>query len=242
MLKLIHSDLYRLFHRPYLFVLTGILSALAILFNVMFPTQTPIEESFQYALNYMKFLPLFAVMIAEIVMAEENKFSTLKNTISSGLGRNRVYAGKLITAFILTVFCAVITFLFYMGSAFLRMSAGKDLTPAFMGDYLLRILVVFFLFVAALFVAMVFTVAFQKKGAYVFSFIGCILILPLVFEGLGLSINVFRMLYKITIFGQAEGLYSINSTQLYQPFLVAVLHMVICGIIGIYIFRRQEIN
>lgn len=242
MLKLIHSDLYRLFRRPYLFVLTGILSALAILFNLMFPTQTPIEKSLQYALNYMKFLPLFAVMIADVVMAEENKFSTLKNTIFSGLGRNRVYAGKLITASILTGFCAVITFLFYIGSAFIRMNAGNDLTPEFMGDYLLRIFIVFLLFVAALFVAMVFAVAFQKKGAYVFSFIGCILILPLVFEGLGLNIDVFRFLYKVTIFGQAEGLYSIDSTQLYQPVLVAVLHMVICGIIGIYIFRRQEIS
>lgn len=242
MLKLIHSDLYRSFHRPYLFALTGFFSILAILFNLMFSVDTPIEKSLQFSLNYMKFLPLFAVMIVDIVMAEENKFSTLKNTISFGHGRNRVYVGKLITSVILSVFCAVIAFLFYMGSAFWRMDAGKELTPTFMEEYLLRILVMFLLFTAALFVAMLFVAVFQKKGVYVFAFIGFLLILPLVFSGLGLRIDAFRFLYMVTIFGQAEGLYSINTAQLYEPVLIAVLHMVICDIIGTSIFRRQEIN
>lgn len=242
MLKLIHSDLYRSFHRPYLFALIGFLSMLAILFNLMFPVDTPIEKSFHFALNYMKFLPLFAVMIVDIVMAEENKFSTLKNTIALGLGRNRVYAGKLVTSFILSVLCAVITCLIYIGSAFLRMDAGKELTSTFMEDYLLRILVVLLLFIAALFVAMLLAAVFQKKGIYVFGFIAFLLILPLVFSGLGLRIEAFRFLYMLTIFGQSEGLYSIDTAQLYQPVLIAILHMVVCGIIGTFIFRRQEIN
>lgn len=64
-----------------------------------------IQKTFQFSLNYLKFLPLFEVMIVDIVMAEENKFSTLKNTISSGFGKRFVYIGKLITSLILTAFC-----------------------------------------------------------------------------------------------------------------------------------------
>ena len=109
-------------------------------------------------------------------------------------------------------------------------------------ELLLQIAVALLLIVAAMFVAMVFAVAFQKNAVYIFAFIGFILILPLVFEGFGIRIDSFRLLHKITIFGQAEGLYDIKSTQLYEPILVAVLHIVISGIIGIYIFRKQEIK
>ena len=241
MRKLIYADLYRLFRRPYLFVLTGILCALAVLFNLMFSTDASIQKTLQFSLNYLKFLPLFEVMIVDIVMAEENKFSTLKNTISSGFGRKCVYTGKLITSLILTVFCDGIAFIFYLCSAFLRLH-GNDLTSAFMGDYLLHIAVALLLIVGAMFVAMVFAVAFQKNAVYIFAFIGFILILPLVFEGFGIRIDIFRLLYKITIFGQAEGLYDIKNAQLYEPILVAILHIVISGIIGIHIFKKQEIS
>ena len=239
--KLIHADLYRLFRRPYLFVLTGILCVLAVFFNLMFSADASIQKTFQFSLNYLKFLPLFEVMIVDIVMAEENKFNTLKNTISSGFGRNCVYKGKLITSLILTVFCNGIAFVFYLCSAFLRLH-GNGLTSAFMGDYLLHIAVALLLIVGAMFVAMVFAVAFQKNAVYIFAFIGFILILPLVFEGFGIRIDIFRLLYKITIFGQAEGLYDIKNAQLYEPILVAILHIVISGIIGIHIFKKQEIS
>lgn len=241
MRKLIHADLYRLFRRPYLLVLTGFLSVLAVLFNLMFSADASMQKAFHFSLNYLKFLPLLEVMIVDIVMAEENKFSTLKNTISSGFGRNCVYTGKLITSLILTVSCDSIAFLFYIGSAFLRFH-GNGLTPAFMTNYLLQIAVALLLIVAAMFVAMVFAVAFQKNAVYIFAFIGFILILPLVFEGFGIRIDIFRLLYKITIFGQAEGLYDIKNAQLYEPILVAVLHIVISGIMGVQIFRRQEVN
>lgn len=54
-----------------------------------------------------------------------------------------------------------VSFVFYLCSAFLRLH-GNDLTSAFMGDYLLRISVALLLIVGAMFVAMVFAVAFQK--------------------------------------------------------------------------------
>lgn len=240
--KLVRSDLYRLFHRPYLLGLTGLLSALAILFNLMFSADTPIQKSFQSSLDFLKFLPLFEVMIVDIVMAEENKFATLKNTVSSGFGRSRLYAGKLITSFILTVFCDGIAFLCYMGSAFLRMNAGDGLTAAVMADYLLRIAAAGLLVVGAMFVAMVFAVAFAKNAVYIFSFIGFVLILPLVLEGFGVRLDIFRVLYRVTIFGQAEGLYSLRTSRLYEPILVAAAHIGIGGIVGMRIFRRQEIG
>jgi ABC-2 type transport system permease protein len=242
MCRLIRSDLYRLFRRPYLFVLTGFLSVLAILFNLMFSVDTSVQRSFQFSLNYLKFLPLFEVMIVDIVMAEENKFSTLKNTVSAGFGRRHVYTGKLITSIILTLFCDGITFLFYLCSAFFRLYARNDMTSAFMADYTLKIAVALLLILSAMFVAMVFAVAFQKNAVYIFSFIGFILILPLVFEGFGIQMDAFRVLYEITIFGQAESLYNIKTAQLYIPVLVAILHIAIFSIFGIRLFRRQEIS
>jgi hypothetical protein len=242
MRRLIHSDLYRLFRRPYLFALTGFLSVLAILFNLMFSMDTPIQRSFQFSLNYLKFLPLFEVMIVDVVMAEENKFSTLKNTVSGGFGRRYVYTGKLITSIILTLFCDSITFICYLCSAFFRFHTRNDMTSAFMADYMLKIVVALLLVLSAMFVAMVFAVAFKKNAAYIFSFIGFILIFPLVFEGFGIQIDFFRALYGITIFGQAEGLYNIKVAQLYEPILVVFLHIAIFGIIGIRIFRSQEIS
>lgn len=242
MLRLIHSDLYRLFHRPYLYILTAILSVLAVLFNYMFSADVPISRSFQFSLNYFKFLLLFEVIIVDMVMAEENKFGTLKNTISYGFERNQVYTGKWMTSFILTIFCTGIAFLFYLGSAFLHLNVGNDLSSVFMKDYLLRIAIALLLIVSAIFVAMVFSVVFRKNDAYIFSFIGFILILPLVFEGFGIRFDIFRLFYSMTLFGQAESLYDINNAQLFMPVLIAVLHIFFCTLIGIKIFGRQDVH
>lgn len=242
MLKIISADLYKSFHRPYLYVFTGIFSALAIFFNIIFTAHSSAAESFKNSTTYLICLPFFAVMIVDIILAEENKFSTLKNAVSSGLGRYNIYFGKFITTLIITAVCAGVTFLIYLGSAFLLLDTGKSLSSAFMCDYLQRILIAMLLVAAALSVAMVFAVVFQKNSVYAFTFTGALFIPALLFHGLSFKWPAFGYLYEATIFGQTYSIKDIPAAHFYIPILVAVVHIVIFSIIGAVLFRRQEVK
>lgn len=242
MLKLIQADLYKSFHRPYLYIFAGILSALAVLYNTMY-MKMAIENSFFYSLQLVCMLPFFAVMAVDIIMAEEMKYGVLKNTVSSGIGRGKIFISKSISSIIVMLFVAAVTFLIYLSSAFVLLRPGKGYTAAFMSDYLQRISLSILLVVGAILFAMFLAVIFQKNSVYAFTFAGLMLIPTLLFEGFAHTVSpVFWYFCEATILGQANGMKDLPQTLFYQPVLVTVAHIVVFLIAGILIFRRREIN
>lgn len=243
MLKIIRADLYKSFHRPYVFVLTGCICALALMFVMMFPANSPTESALHFSLTFIAFLPFFAVMAVEVILAEENKFGTLKNTISFGIARELFFIAKSISCIIITAFCAAISLLVFSGALFVHSRPGKAFTGAFITDYAERIGITLLLVAGAVFIAILMSVIFKKSSVYAFSFAGILLIPTLVFKGLAhYAIPQAFYLYEATIFGQVNDLASLPASHFYEPILVAVLHIVVFGIAGIIIFRRQEIK
>lgn len=243
MLKLMKADIYKSFRRPYLYVLTAILCALVVIYNLMFINNVPREVSFTYTLQFVVCLPFFAVMLVDIVMAEEIKFGTLKNSITSGIDRSCLFVSKSITSIILTTICAAFTFLFFYVSSCLLMRPGKDYTPAFLTDYMLRIGVVMLLIFGALVFAMFMAVICRKNAVYAFAFAGIMFVPGIVFKALSFSVSpFFQYFYEATILGQCYELKTIPQGQLFVPAVVALVHILVFGIAGIVIFKRQEIN
>lgn len=243
MLNLIKADLYKIFHRPYLYVLIGILCLLALTYNLMFIRPTPIESSFQYSLAFIVCLPFLSVMLIDIVMSEELKFGTLKNAVSTGVGRGRLFVGKTVTGVLITLLCAAATMIFFFGSAYLLLRPGHGYTPAFMHDYLLRIAVTLLLVVSSVPVAMLFSIVFQKNSVYAFAYAGLMLIPPLLFKAFSMLVSpVFRYFYEAMIIAQLTDLKDIALSQLYIPSLVAVGHIVLFMLAGILLIRRMEIR
>ena len=244
MLKIIHADLYKTFHRPYLYVLTGVLCGLVILCNFMFPTNEDVGATFHTTLQVLMSLPFLAVMFVDIIMAEEIKYGTLKNTVSSGVFRNSVFIGKSVSSVIIMLISAAVTLAAYLGSAYIRLHAGK---ACVLNDYLLRIGAAILLVVAAIFIGMFFAVLCRKNSSFAFSYTGFLLFPALIFKGLTYSDHpvvaaVCNYLYKITICGQEYCIQNIPQKRLWIPALVAVAHILIFGIIGLKMFKRQEVN
>jgi ABC-2 type transport system permease protein len=241
MLRLIRSDLYRLTHRAYLFIFTGVLSALAVTYNLLFPTDSSILDSLQDSLVLLSVLPFLAIVVVDVVMVEESKFGTLKNVVSSGLSRSKLFVGKLAISVVLMLCCAAAVFAIYLGSAFV-FRGSKGLTSAYLRDYLLRILLAVLLVIGALTVAAFFAVAFPRNAVYAVSFLGAMLILPLIFEGIGQHSATFFLLYRATIFGQALGLSQLPEAQFYEPILVSLLHAVVFGTAAGIVFLKQDVK
>jgi len=70
MFNLIRADLYKAFHRMYLYIFMGVMAAAAISYNVLFAyAGAPREVAFGSALSFLMF-PLFLVsMFVDIVTA-----------------------------------------------------------------------------------------------------------------------------------------------------------------------------
>ena len=246
MLKIIHADFYRTFHRPYLYVLTGILCIFALFFNLIFPPDTQLVGSLAVTLKLLSVLPLLSVMFVAIIMAEEIEYGTLKNTISLGAGRNSVFIGKSISSVAVMLISAAVTFAVYFGSAYMRFQRGKGYSPTFLKGYLLRIGAAVLLVVGTIFIAMLFAVLFRKSITYAFVFTGFVLIPPLIFQSMSFTKDtvayVCNFLYMSSILGQESLLEKIPLSELWMPVLVTAVHILIFGIIGLEIFRRQEIR
>lgn len=243
MLKLIKADFYKSFHRPYLFVLTGILAALAVLFSLSYFFRANSEVAISLTQQFFVCLPFLAVMIADVVLAEEIKFGSLKNTVVSGMSRSTIFIGKSIAAMILTLICAVVTLVFFFAGALIFMHPGEGFTAAFITDYMLRVAISLLIVAGSIMFAMLLATIFKKNAVYAFAFAGLIFVPTLIFTFLGALVSpVFNYFMKATLIYQASVLKDIPSWQFNVPILVALAHIVICGILGVIIFKKQEVN
>lgn len=90
MSKIINADLYKSFHRVYVYVLMAVMVGASIFVNsILAYNKIPLESSFGLALSILVFPLFFISMFADIITAEENKEHTMKNTISFGVSRNK---------------------------------------------------------------------------------------------------------------------------------------------------------
>lgn len=243
MLRLIKSDMYKLCHRPYLYVMTGCLVGIVVLMNTVLLSSDVTREAVFTQIFRILSLPLFFIAIfADLTMAEESKYGTMKNTVSFGVNRIQLYFSKLVTATLLGVITFSIVFGMFLASGYLFVQPGANFTADFMMNYMARIGATAVLYMGAVSLALMLATLLKKSSALAFVFAG-VLIIPAILVMVISQINPgLSGLMNISLLMQCNSLGSLEQSQLLSVAFIGVLYYVVFGILGVVIFKRQEIN
>lgn len=243
MLKLMKSDFYKLLRRPYLYVLTGSLAFIVAFMNLSMTSGAVTREMAFGQMYQFLFFPLFIVaMFADITTAEEIKYGTLKNTVSFGVNRTVLYFSKLFTATILGVLSAAVILAAFLASGYLFIKPGEGFTGAFMQDFMMRMGTAVVLYIGAVSLGTMLAVLLKKSSVFGFAYAGLLLIPVMLFYILSSFCPLFSSFAKATLFMQCYSLQAMAQSQFPTAILIGVLHYLIFGLLGAYIFNRQEIN
>ena len=118
MLNYIKAELYKALHRPYLWVLLAVMLALEELFlwllvSASFVDMVAVLSPLMTAGNFL------VIPLSHLVVSGPYGSGTLKNELSFGLPRSRIYLGKLFTAILLGVALCAVLIAFYLGTGWL---------------------------------------------------------------------------------------------------------------------------
>lgn len=131
----VKSEWYRITHSSTIYVLTGILAGLTLLFNVVLYLFNKYEEGFRYgtvafSLRYLTanltLLFFMGVIVVSLIFASEKKNGGLKNAIAFGISRKEIFLGKCIVSAVISVCSLVVILVIYMGSAVLLLEPGVE--------------------------------------------------------------------------------------------------------------------
>lgn len=125
MFNYIRAEFYKAFRRKYtwiallvVLVLEGLLAGGFIFINSG-GSHVGFSESMMTMLQMLQIGFYATLLTGDIVFADQYKYSTLKNEVSFGLPRSRIYFGKLIVQFALSLLYCVVMLAFYTAISWL---------------------------------------------------------------------------------------------------------------------------
>lgn len=135
MLNYMKSEWYRITHSSTMYVFTGIMAGLALLFNILHFVFDKIIEGFLYAqvsfslsmlAGSMTLLFYVGVIVISLLFAGEKKTGVLKNSIAFGISREEIFLGKCVVSAAISVCSLIVILVVYMGSAVLLLEPGVE--------------------------------------------------------------------------------------------------------------------
>lgn len=141
MVNYIRAECYKVFRRKYPYVFVGIFLALLALFMLLLRVEglsTSMENDtiIVQRISVAELLTMLAMLLsaglylllmaADMVFSEQYKYNTLKNEVSFGLPRVRIYFGKLFASMLTAVTLCMALMGGYMGMGLLLFPAGEN--------------------------------------------------------------------------------------------------------------------
>lgn len=259
MYNYIKSEFYRITHSKGYYVFIAICSVLLISANVVLAAVKSADDTFQYATTEfshslfstsMSLVFILCIVVATMVFSNEHGDHTLKNSVSYGISRGKIFFGKLIVEIVYSIIAFVIISGLDIASAFLLL---ENTGPNSMELLLKTSLAVTPLLILAVGVSNTFLFIFESTGAGIASICGILLALPIVSNLLGMKFTVFRKLSEVLPWNMLINLkHDFNHYILIFPlqsgngylryWLVGMLELAIIALIGFMVFRRKEIK
>lgn len=184
MLNYIRAEFYKVLRRSYVWVTLSVVLALEALLiaGFVFMNANGGYEDFctgAFVVVMTLSFGFYATLLTgDMVFAGQYKHSTLKNEVSFGLSRARIYLGKLIAQTVLSVlFCAVVL-IFYLGLCWLLLYHDPETDAVILRQlgYCLAVSFPLWIGVQAMVCAMMFLIRSELGGA--FAAVGIIAVLP----------------------------------------------------------------
>ena len=253
MLNLIKAELYRTFRRKYTLVLLLGGAACAILVPLLFVSmrvtgviapETSASELVPICLAPLCTFAYFGIcMLVDCVFSDEYKHTTLKNTVSYGVTRTRIYFAKLAAELVLALLEMVAVVGVFCVSCYLFLGTG---TPeAFelgLRLSLQKVAQVFPIWLAGLAIANVFY--FLTRGsAAVLGYLGVTLFIPVVISQFLTQAYVWaQKLVPYLMFTHIGTRPDFPEFRLDIPWIIGPVWMAVAVFAGFVLFRRKEIK
>lgn len=251
MLNYIRAELYKLFHRQYFYITiaVGMVLSGGLVWAWWYTNSFGNRIDFSSAvsiLTVMLGVGLYStVVVGDMVFSEQYKNNTLKNEVSYGTPRVRIYLGKLIVQCIAAVVICLVWITFYVGACWLVLPRGEGVadTMQLLGYCLLCVAPLWF-GAQALTNAIYFNVKNSTIAAMMIA--GFLAVGHQVLELLGMLVNdVFMKVYQVMlpvpieiITRQTVGDWSFAGFCL----AVGVGWFVLSTVLGLLAFQKKEIN
>ena len=195
MLNYIRAEFYKAAHRMYTWwFLIGVLAGAGLLVaGWVYTNSLGNEVDFYSAAGILTVMLAtglyFTLITGDIVFSEQYKFNTLKNEVSYGLPRTRIYLGKLLVSCVVAFIACVLILCFYLGLCWLLLPRSGAMDAEMLGLLGFAILNALPLWLGAQALVMLFLVFFKSSTVASFAFIGVIMALPQIFKLMGLLID-----------------------------------------------------
>lgn len=248
MLNYLKAEGFKLCRRKYPYVFTAALwlCELLLLVPVWMINRETGHNEFSGMVNILSMLVilgLFAVVIiSDMVFSDQYKHNTLKNEVSYGLSRSRIYLGKLCAAILTAVVLAVLIVGFYLALSWLLMPHGADTAVAMegLGWTLLK---AFPLWLGAAGVTMACYLNIRSNVAATFAAVGIIAVAPLMLKGFSLVTGT-ELLYRLSAFFLLTPFQGAIGRAGNTGFmwLIGMAWLIGSTVVGLLLFRRKEIS
>ncbi|MBD5085232.1 MAG: ABC transporter permease subunit [Clostridiales bacterium] len=259
MFNYIRAEFYKLVRRKYIYIALAVFLALEGLLVAMYAFHnahsyaTPFGGAITLVVEMGTVGFCICLLTADIVFAGQYKNSTLKNEVSFGLSRTRIYLGKLIAQTLLSILYLVAMMGFFLGACaiILPLDSGAAFYSAsealsIVGWFLAAGLP---LWIGGQAAACMCQFLIQGDMAASFVYVGIVFVLDGVLELIGLLVRgrVGDILLKICAYLPRPLLDSAKSTvgdwnYMGRAWIVGLFWLTVCTAIGLYGFNRKEIK
>ena len=261
MLNYIRAEFYKLLRRKYTYITLGVLLALEGLFVAGFafhnahskPTPFGGAVSIIVELGTIGFG--ICLITADIVFAGQYKNSTLKNEVSFGLSRVRIYIGKLLAQTLLSVLYLVAMMAFYLGACAIVLPLEPEAAALFYSAPEALAIVGYFLaagvplWIGAQAAACMCQFLLQGEMTSSFLYVGIVFMLESILQVIGALSGgrVWDILSKICAYLPQHMLETARSVVgdpvfLGEAWFVGLFWVAASTAIGLYAFNRKEIK
>ena len=258
MLNYVNAEFYKVFRRKYPYVTFLTFCALAALLCSGFifvnsgGAHTEFSDGAQSVLMVLSVGLYAALLICDMVFSDQYKFNTLKNEVSFGIPRPRIYLGKLAVEAVIGVVMSVLVIGFYVGMCYVTLYASPmEETVRTMQIIGYCVLAAIPQWLAAL--ALTNMIFFLVKGSTLASFlmVGIIAVTPVALEITALMIwssapHVSDLLLAIRDYMPTQIISKAMSVVgdwsfIGKSFLVGGVWVAVTSAIGLAAFRKREI-
>lgn len=245
MLNYIKSECYRITHTKQLYLFTGILAALAALFNgtLVYFSNRYTNTAFSYS-NLVSQPMLFSavgVLLFYILYEDSAKNGNLKNTVASGISRPKIFAGTCVTSLAAATFAMIIILFVWILSA----QTLLPHTGAVTFRDLIREALAIYLIAAASLISSIVCMELFRSSIVGILFWGVIwFAVPKVFLYLALKYDVFypaAMWFPVNFFGINSMHVTMNECVTIWDTVPGTVRCICSGVIGILIFTAAGI-
>jgi len=258
MLNYIRAEFYKVLRRKYTYVTLAVMLALEglLLAGFAFHNSHSYATPFGGAMTMIVDLGAIGfatcLLTGDMVFAGQYKNSTLKNEVSFGLSRTRIYLGKLIAQTLLSIAYMVVMIAFFVGACAIILPHSVEGFPS---DADALTIVGYFLaaglplWIGAQAAACMCQFLIQGDTAASFAYAGLVFVLDTVVEVVGLLAGgpVGQTLLKVKEYFPRPMLEAAKSVvgdwaYLGRACLVGLFWVVVCTAAGLYGFRKKEIK